>query len=147
MLRGATPLQLRRAFLHPHGMDGQRQPQSLQHTQYSPKLGVSARAKSLVKALSIEIGLLGNCSHPARAGNNADRVPHEFRIAGFERGGDVGCLSFYGAEIFGSIKARGRDHSPSSKSRAKSWARLISCCCMRLSPPHSRITISAPRLT
>src|SRR5262249_30960061 len=129
-LRDATPFESRRPFLRLQWTNGQRQPQSLQHAQHGAEFGVPARAESLVKTLSIEIGLLGNCGHPARAGNDADCVTHEFRITGFKRGGDIGCLPLYGVEIFGSIKARGCDHSPSSNAPAKALARLMSCCCV-----------------
>src|SRR5664279_3483663 len=125
-------------------MSRQRKTQGAHDTHHSAKLWIAHRTERLLQALPVQIGGLGNLPHAACSRHDADRVPHEGSIAGFQRRGDVGRLSFLAVEIASRIEPRDLEHySFSTNSRA----RLMSCRCVRLSPAHKRITIIAPRWT
>src|SRR5262245_47320434 len=129
-------------------MCGQGETEGAQDAHHGAKFGIATLAEGLVQTLSIEIGRLGDLGHAARARHYAQRITHEGRIAGFKRRRDIGSLPFRRVEIFGSIEPRrSKHHRLFASSRAIACARLMSRCCVRLSPPHSRMTTSAPRWT
>ena len=106
------------------------------------ELGITLLSKRLVEALTVQASLLRNLAHAAGARNETKRVAHEIRVTRFKRRCDISNLPLFGVEIGGSIKSCSLWHHNDS---ASFRARLMSCCCVRLSPPHNRITICVPR--
>src|ERR1043166_5813019 len=118
----------------------------MQDAHHRAEFRIARLAKRLVQARAIEISRLRDLCHAASPCHHPKRVPHESRVAGFERRRDIGSLSLHGVEIFGGVKpGRGNHHCLSDISRAMTCARLMSRAWVRLSPPHSRITMAAPR--
>src|ERR1019366_1286560 len=118
--------------------------QGAHHTHYRAELGIACLAERFIYALSVQFGCLGNLAHATRLGHKAKCIPHEVCVTGFQCCRDVSRLFLLGVEKVGSIESCRLEHYNLS---ANSRARLISCCCVRLSPAHNRITISVPRRT
>src|SRR5204862_793473 len=126
----------------------QCQPTGAKHTKHRAELRIALLAQRFVKTFTIKTGSTGDIAHASSACDDTDRITDERCVASLQGCRYVLSLSLWGIEILGYIEACRLDHrSYSSNSATKASARLMSRCCVRLSPPHSNTTITAPRRT
>jgi hypothetical protein len=116
-----------------------RKTQSTDDAHDRAEFGIAALSKSLVKALSVQARSLCNLAHATCTSDETKCVTYKIGVAGFERRRYVGNLTLFGTEIVGGIKSCLAHHIVS----ANVWARLMSRCCLRLSPPENPVSDTA----
>lgn len=88
------------------GAGGQGEAHGAEDAHDRGEFGIAALAERFVEALSAQAGILRDTRYAARAGDKAERIAHEIRIAGFQRRGDIGGLPLLRVEIIGRIESR-----------------------------------------
>jgi len=118
------------------------------HAEQGGQPGIAILAERLVERLACHPGTPSNLSHATRSRNHAERIGDVAGIAGLQRIAQKLGLRFRRTQVPGGIEGdRLGRHGQSSRSAARAFALLMSRACVRLSPPHSRITKTRPRCT
>src|SRR5690606_25298880 len=96
--------------------------QSLHHAEQGRELWIALVAQSAVKRFAGDTGIAGNAGHAACAGDDAESIGDECRIASLKGFGKELGLGLLVAEIFGGIEGqRFKSHIKSPSPSALPW--------------------------